>query len=134
MQKLVEQYEINLPGNAKPPECEDAIAAAVPTMKMTQWFVEVLDTPDFYLNPFLLVGAYHRFREVAHFSKKLSEEQRDILLEQAEVIFRLINETYRDRNPQLVEALQKTKEIRDKVYEQFGYPKEGYWVRDFEEL
>src|SRR5258708_3982639 len=74
---------------------ETALANTIPTVEMLEWFSDVLDAhieaqkikPE-YLNLFCAVQK--RFRDLAYFSRKLSPEQRQLFIDQADTIIALI--------------------------------------------
>jgi hypothetical protein len=119
-------------------EWESAIAKTIPTDDMLNWFSDVLDThiaeqairPG-YLNMFC--GAQKRFREVAHFSRKLAPEQRQSFIAQADTIIDLIRGLW-GGDSALMERLDTALAGSADYYRTWGWPSPLWDVSDFDEL
>ncbi len=116
----------------------DAISKTIPAEDMLAWFAEVLDgvANDGQFKPWTLnqwCAAQHRFRELAHFSKKLTPSQRQSFIEQADMIVGLIRDFYGKDQAAMARfnaALAASAE-RNAL---FGWPSAIWETLDFDEL
>lgn len=117
---------------------KEAISKNIPTENMLNWFGSTLDEMlnSGELKPWTLnqwLAAQHRFRELAHFSKKLSPEQRQTFIDQADMILSLARDFYgedKEKMARLDAAISYSAEF----HKRFGWPNALWDVLDFEEL
>jgi hypothetical protein len=116
----------------------DAISKTIPTDEMLDWFGSVLDglmeTREFKpwtLNQ--LCAAQHRFRELAHFSKKLTPEQRKAFMDQADMILNLIRDFY-GKDQAIMARLDAALAASTELNKRFGWPSPAWEILDFDEL
>ena len=117
---------------------ENALAETIPTVEMLEWFSDVLDThieaqaikPE-YLNLFCAVQK--RFRALAHFSRKLTPEQRQLFIDQADTITELIRGIW-GQDTSLMQNLDAALAASSDYHRRFGWPSAAWDLFDFDEL
>jgi len=117
---------------------ENALAKAIPTVEILEWFSNVLDAhieareiKPAYLN--LFCAAQKRFRELAHFSRKLTPEQRQLFIEQADTIIELIRGIW-SQDTALMRRLDAALVASADYHRRFGWPSAVWDISDFDEL
>jgi len=121
-----------------PDDWENAVAATIPTAEMLDWFSDVLDAhieartiKREYLN--LFCGVQNRFRELAHFSRKLTPEQRQLFIDQADTITELIRGIW-GQDTSLMQNLDAALAASSDYHRRFGWPSAAWDLFDFDEL
>jgi hypothetical protein len=116
----------------------EALSNNVPTGDMLEWFGSVLDglleTREF--KPWTLnqwCAAQHRFRELGHFSRKLTPEQRKTFIDEADMILGLIREFYGSDQAAMA-RLDAALAAGADYNKRFGWPSPVWEILDFDEL
>jgi hypothetical protein len=116
----------------------EAISKNIPTDDMMDWFGSVLDglleTKEF--KPWTLnqwCAAQHRFKELAHFSRKLTPEQRKTFIDEADMIVGLIRDFY-GKDQATMARLDAALAADADHHERFGWPSPVWDILDFDEL
>lgn len=117
---------------------EEAISKNIATDDMLNWFGSVLDgiIEEGNFKPWTLnqwCAAQHRFRELAHFSKKLTPEQRKVFIDQAEMILGLIRNFY-GKDSEAMARLDMAVAASAEYNKVFGWPNPLCDIVDFEEI
>ena len=86
---------------------EEVIAAFVGTRELMDFTNEYFEVEDrSYIDATFLLGLQKRMRECAHFSKKLTDRERPILISQADVILNLVRSLWKGQ-PALLGPLEE---------------------------
>jgi hypothetical protein len=103
------------------PEWEAVIASFIATRELIHFSSFYLDeTPPESANMNLLLGLQKRVRECAHFSKKLSEEDRALFISQADTLLDLVRAFWKN-NPERLQPLEAAVADSQKYLDDFKY-------------
>jgi hypothetical protein len=120
------------------PEWRSAIARTLAADEMLPWFTEVLEAharsgefQPFHLN--LYCAALCRFQDLAHFSRKLTPDQREVFKDQAATILELVNVFWGEDGVAMHRLDAALAESAER-YKRYGWPSAEWDAVEFEEI